>query len=688
MDEDDDDAVDSGNDSDTDSDTDSDDGSSTSTNWWENASDSWMDTGNYVSPENVASQAVSQTTLGSDILYKLPDGSGYGLNTETGEWYPLTASQYTTITSGQGSTSAEDMASLRGAGVVLPGTSLFGRIVNQLKGAFVKPDGGINWAGLATAAAGLYGLKGGFDVKSGGYNKPVPKMTATREALNIQDPNRRPGQGGLRYFTDVQYTPQGDADALAAAQEAAATQATGLRAAYTPTAAPPAANPYAGQFKMPWEKAAAPATGGATGQDASGVADVLKPEQRIPTQQQQGTATMADGGIAMLAKGGRYLSGATDGMADKLRTSIEGKQPAALSHGEFVIPADVVSHLGNGNSEAGAKKLYEMMARIRKARTGTKKQGKKINPDKFMPGGLAGYAGGGVVAFQAGGSTNTGTGTGTGTGVVGYGTSTASTLSPWVGEYVTNMLGEAEALTKQPYQAYSGPLTAGASDLQKQAFAGASEMAKTGYTPGTFDTGTFGLDAAKQYMNPYLQSVLDPTLAEMRRQSDIARLADASRLTQAGAYGGGRQAIMEAEGRRNLLEKQRQTIGEGYASAYDKAMAQFNTQAQRDLEEQKAAEASRQYSADFGAKSIADLAKLGEVQRGIDAEGIKAEKAAFEEERAYPFSMLDYRRKMLEGLPIGASSTTPNTTGLSEITSRINDLESLYRNLSNLGVNP
>jgi hypothetical protein len=650
------------------------------TNWWETSGDSWMDTGNYISPENVASNAVSQTTVGSDVLYKLPDGSGYGLNTETGEWYPLTASQYTTITSGEGSLSADDLSNLRGEGIVLPGTSMFGRIVNQLKGAFVKPDGSINWSGLATAAAGLYGLKGGFDVKSGGYNVPVPKMTATREALNIQDPNRRPGQGGLRYFTDVQYTPRGDADALAAAQEAAATQATGLRAAYTPTAAP-TTNPYAGTFKMPWEKAASD-TSATTGKDASAVGDVLKPDQRLPADPNQGVTTMADGGIAMLARGGRYLQGATDGMADEIPSSIDGKQPAALSHGEFVIPADVVSHLGNGNSDAGAKKLYDMMARVRKARTGNQKQGKKINPDKFMPGGLAGYAGGGVVAFQAGGSTNTNTNTNT--NVTSYGSSTASTLSPWAGEYVTNLLGEADALSKQPYQAYGGALTAGASDLQKQAFAGASDIAKTGYTPGTFDTGTFGLDAAKQYMNPYLQAALDPTLAEMRRQSDIARLADATRLTQAGAFGGSRQAIMEAEGRRNLLEKQRQTIGEGYASAFDKAREQYNTQAQRDLEEQKAAEASRQYSADFGAKSIADLAKLGAEQREIEQQGLTAEKKAFEEERAYPFSMLDYRRKMLEGLPIGASTTTPNTTGMSQLTSRINDLESLYNTLKNL----
>jgi hypothetical protein len=72
-------------------------------------------------------------------------------------------------------------------------------------------------------------------------------------------------------------------------------------------------------------------------------------------------------------------------MADKIKTNIDGKQPARLSHGEFVIPADVVSHLGNGNSDAGADVLYDMMAKIRKARTGTTKQGKQINPRKYTP---------------------------------------------------------------------------------------------------------------------------------------------------------------------------------------------------------------------------------------------------------------------------------------------------------------
>ena len=87
------------------------------------------------------------------------------------------------------------------------------------------------------------------------------------------------------------------------------------------------------------------------------------------------------------AEGGtpRFLSGGGDGMSDSIPATINDKQPARLADGEFVIPADVVSHIGNGSSKAGAKQLYSMMDKIRKARTGNPKQGKQINPRKYMP---------------------------------------------------------------------------------------------------------------------------------------------------------------------------------------------------------------------------------------------------------------------------------------------------------------
>jgi hypothetical protein len=101
-----------------------------------------------------------------------------------------------------------------------------------------------------------------------------------------------------------------------------------------------------------------------------------------------GQIAFANGGVSDLggySDGGRMLKGPGDGMSDSIPASISGKQPARLADSEFVIPADVVSHLGNGSSDAGAKVLYKMMDRIRQARTGNKDQGKQINPSKYMP---------------------------------------------------------------------------------------------------------------------------------------------------------------------------------------------------------------------------------------------------------------------------------------------------------------
>ena len=102
------------------------------------------------------------------------------------------------------------------------------------------------------------------------------------------------------------------------------------------------------------------------------------------------SSNMARGGISDLgsysdyARGGRMLRGPGDGMSDSIPASIAGKRPARLANEEFVVPADVVSHLGNGSSDAGAKQLYAMMDRVRTARTGRKSQGREISPQKYM----------------------------------------------------------------------------------------------------------------------------------------------------------------------------------------------------------------------------------------------------------------------------------------------------------------
>jgi hypothetical protein len=155
-------------------------------------------------------------------------------------------------------------------------------------------------------------------------------------------------------------------------------------------------------------------------------------------------------------------------------------------------------------------------------------------------------------------------------------------------------------------------------------------------------------------------------------------------MTQSGAFGGSRQAIMESEGNRNLLDKQTQAIGSGYQTAYDKAMGQFNTEQDRRLGAEKATEASRQYSADYGLKSLNDMASMGATQRGIEGEGIAADKQQFEEERDRPAAMVKFKRDLITGLPIQTQQTSINQTGLDEFNNTLTGLKSLAKSLADL----
>ena len=307
-------------------------------------------------------------------------------------------------------------------------------------------ESGTDWAKVASlglkAAGGAWNVNQALHPVKAGYQGTVPVLQATRQQV-ATDPNARPGAGGQRYFTDTQFTP---AAGLPAAQAAATQQATTLAAANQAVREAPAA-PAPMNYDAFFGRTPA----------------------QVAAQPQPVAA--AHGGLMHAAKG-RYLQGATDGMADKLPAQIGNDQPAKLSHGEFVIPADVVSHLGNGNSDAGAQQLYKMMAHIRKARTGNEDQGKRINPDKFMPGGLArAYAAGGEIKGFDG---TTGSTVSAPAGATGM----EQTLSSYAAPYVTDMLSRGQALAQQPYQAYQGPLTAGPSALQQQGF-GASGALQT-----------------------------------------------------------------------------------------------------------------------------------------------------------------------------------------------------------------
>jgi hypothetical protein len=234
-------------------------------------------------------------------------------------------------------------------------------------------------------------------------------------------------------------------------------------------------------------------------------------------------------------------------------------------------------------------------------------------------------------------------------------------LSDWAAPYITNYLNKATALSETPYQAYKGPLTAGPSDIQNKLFSGINSLnfpsnlgqsfSSTGaYQVPQYDAngnvtggGTTQPGVAAQYMNPYLQSVLNPQLEELRRQSQITQASNAGKMANAGAFGGSRQAIMDSELQRNLMQEQNKTVGTGYANAYDKAMNQFNTEQTQ-------------------AKTIADLmAEQGKAQRGITSEGVAADQAEFEKQRQYPFQQVQFLRDMVSGLPVSSVSNTPGS---------------------------
>lgn len=646
--------------------------------WYENDANTWYnddtDTSVDVDPTNYFETELTADQLAELDTYDTGDLSGV---TDTSTGATTNADGSKTYTYEGGSTVTTDATGKKILGMTGDATSkswesilksIPTKAADALKKLVVKPDGSLDIGNIANGIAALSTLGLSNKPNQAGYNVPIPELSMTRQQVMPNDPNRRPGSGGLNYFTDPKYAKLSDATAQGAAQAADTAQAAGIRAAYTPATA--AVNPWAG--KMPTSALTTTATNPMAPTKTAAEAALPVPQATLPDWARP--KPMATGGLASFAKGGNnYLQGSTDGMADKLNTTIDDKQAAKLSHGEFVIPADVVSHLGNGNSDAGAQKLYDMMARIRKARTGNPKQGKRINPDKFMPGGLAQYANGGVVAFAEGDV------------VPPASTSTTDVLSEWAGPTVSGMLSKGYAASNAPFQAYTGPLTAGASDLQNQAFAGASDLAKTGYTPTSFTTGTFDTTAANKYMNPYISASLDPQLKELQRQSQISSMADSAKLANAGAFGGSRQAILQGEQNRNLLDKSQDLIGQGYNTAYNKAMDQFNTEQGRGMDAQKASEASRVYGADYGLKSVQNLADLGATQRGITGEGLAADKAQFEEQRDNPLKMAQYQASLLSKLPITTQNKNVNTSDYSNFLSKLDDINV---QLKRLGIIP
>ena len=277
-----------------------------------------------------------------------------------------------------------------------------------------------------------------------------------------------------------------------------------------------------------------------------------------------------------------------------------------------------------------------------------------------------------------------------------------SSLSSFAGPYVTEMLGRGEALASMPYQAYMGPLTAGQSNLQDTAFQGLAGLnvptSMGGFNPMSFTgagyaaptaqqaaDGEMGAytpasgDVLQQYMTPYLQGALQPQYDAARRQSQIAAQNLQSQYGKAGAYGGSRQGIAEAELQRGLLDRMSGITGTGYQTAFEQAQKQFNTEQDRQMTAQQR---TNQYGMDvLGAQQDA-----GSVQRAIEQQGIAADMAQFEQERDFDKNNVLFMQSLLKGLPLETQSYSyTEPSGLQSLAGGVNDVTSILDELSNLG---
>jgi len=283
-----------------------------------------------------------------------------------------------------------------------------------------------------------------------------------------------------------------------------------------------------------------------------------------------------------------------------------------------------------------------------------------------------------------------------------------SDLPEWAKPYAKESLGKASALTdinQNPYQTYQGERIAGFTPLQEKSFQGAAQLGPsqlgqqagqmagaatygalgTQYDP--YQMGQFTSGAAAQYMNPFVDMAMAPQLREAQRASEMQKMADQAQAVRAGAFGGGRQAIVEAERQRNLGMQQGDIRARGYMAAFDQAQQQF-------AREQQMREQSRQYGAGLGLQGLqtalqgaGQMGQLGQTEFGQRqaALGLQQQFGAqqqqqeqqrlsqnyqdFLNQQRYPYQQLEFMSNVLRGTPMGTVQTmyAPPPSPLSQL---------------------
>jgi hypothetical protein len=262
-------------------------------------------------------------------------------------------------------------------------------------------------------------------------------------------------------------------------------------------------------------------------------------------------------------------------------------------------------------------------------------------------------------------------------------TTQTTELPEWARGYAKEALAKGQALTdvnQNPYQTYSNPRIAGFSPLQQQSMQGAANMqvapqigqgtaAATGAGLGGFDVAGQATTQGFQnqmggYMNPYMNQILAPQLAEANRNYDIGATKQQSAATQAGAFGGSREAIMAAENERNRNTGLNQIYGQGLNTAFTNAQNQYNQNLQNQLAgygmaNQAAGQlgqlGQQQYQQNMGINTLQN--QYGGQQQALQQQGLSQAYQDFINQQNYPYKQLGFMSDLIRGLPLGQQST-------------------------------
>lgn len=307
-------------------------------------------------------------------------------------------------------------------------------------------------------------------------------------------------------------------------------------------------------------------------------------------------------------------------------------------------------------------------------------------------------------------------------------------VSTYAQPYATNLLEKSNTLLNAPNPQYTGEMAAGPSAIQNQAWQGLSNLTLPtslmtagtnlqnigtqaqglNYTPNGITTNSFNSAAADQYMNPYIQKALDPQLAALTRQQQINQQGDMTKLAQAGAYGGSRQAILQGQNNYNLLAQQAGLIGSGYNQAYNNAATQFNADQARNLQGQQLNQAGKQFAAtydlqglqaatqantaaanagaqqaQYGLANLTALGTAGGQQQALTQAQDNAKYNEYLRQLKYPQDIMNMQKGILGALPITTTNTfTPKLSVSAQAASGIAGLAGVAKDLADAGMLP